>query len=101
ATALIRLKRYERAEKLAQESQALQRGDAEIESTALGVLAIIALQQGEIEKAMGYALPPVEMADTTNRVQSRSRARILLGPVQLAERDFKQAVDTLSEAANL
>src|SRR5437868_5770265 len=58
ATALIRLKRYERAEKLAQESQVLQRGDAEIESTALGILALIALQQGEIEKAMGYALPP-------------------------------------------
>ncbi|HKQ05885.1 MAG TPA: hypothetical protein VJ464_12185 [Blastocatellia bacterium] len=101
ATALTRLKRYERAEKLAQESQALQRGDAEIESAALSVLAIIALQQGEIEKAMGYALPPVEMADRTNRVQSRSRVRIALGQVQLAERDFKQAVDTLCEAANL
>src|ERR1051325_4382926 len=38
ATALIRLKRYERAEKLAEESQALQRGYAEVESTALATL---------------------------------------------------------------
>jgi tetratricopeptide (TPR) repeat protein len=101
ATALIRLKRYERAEKLAQESQALQRGDAEIESTALGVLALIALQQGETEKALGHALLPVELADRSGRVQARSRARIALGQVQLAEREFKQAVDTLTEAAEL
>ncbi|HJQ23548.1 MAG TPA: hypothetical protein VKA60_06495 [Blastocatellia bacterium] len=101
AMALIRLKRYERAEKLAQESQALQRGDAEIESAALGVLALIALQQGDTEKARSYALPPVELADRSGRVQARSRARIVLGQVQLAERDFKQAVETLCEAAEL
>src|SRR5436305_8053536 len=101
ATALIRLKRYERAEKLAEESQALQRGDAEIESTALGVLALIALQQGETEKALSHALLPVELADRSGRLQARSRARIAPGQLQLAEREFTQAVDTLTEAAEL
>ncbi len=101
ATALIRLKRYERAEKLAEESQALQRGDAEIESAALALLAIIALQQGDVEKAAGHALQAVEVSDRSGRLQPRTRARIALGQVRLAEREFKAAADTLSEAAEL
>jgi tetratricopeptide (TPR) repeat protein len=99
ATALIRLKRYERAEKLAEESQALQRGDAEIESAALAVLGIIALQQGDAEKASSQALQAVELADQSTRVQSQARARIALGQVRLAEREFKLAAETLSAAA--
>jgi tetratricopeptide (TPR) repeat protein len=100
ATALIRLKRYERAEKLAEESQALQRGDAEMGSAALATLAILALQQGEAEKASGYAKQAVEQATPSPRVQSRIRARIALGQVEIAEREFKQAADTLREAAD-
>jgi tetratricopeptide (TPR) repeat protein len=101
ATALIRLKRYERAEKLAEESQTLQRGDAEIESAALAVLAIIALQQGDVEKAANQVLRAVEPADHSNRAQARARTRIALGQVRLAEREFKQAADALQEAAEL
>lgn len=99
ATALVRLKRYERAEKLAEESQALRRGDADIESTALSTLAMIALQQGEAEKATGYAQQAVEQASRSPRVQSRVRAGIALGQVQIAEREFKQAADALNQAA--
>jgi tetratricopeptide (TPR) repeat protein len=101
ATALVRLKRYERAEKLAEESQALQRGDAEIESTALALLAILALQQGDVEKAATHGLQAVEVSDRSGRLQSRTRARIALGQVRLAEREFKPAADTLQEAAEL
>ncbi|MFL6212500.1 MAG: hypothetical protein ACJ74J_01270 [Blastocatellia bacterium] len=99
ATALIRLKRYERAEKLAEESQSLQSGDAEVESAALSTRAILALQQGEAEKAVGYAQQAVEQAERSARVQSLVRARIALGQVEIAEREFKQAAETLREAA--
>ena len=64
-------------------------------------MAIIALQQGEAEKASGYAQQAVEHAERSARVQSRVRARIALGQVEIAEREFKQAADTLSEAAEL
>lgn len=101
ATALLRLKRYERAEKLAEDSQAMQRGDSEIESIALAVLALMALQQGESEKAADRAQQSVTLADLSGRTQPRIRARLALGQVQLAEREFKQAADLLREAAEL
>jgi tetratricopeptide (TPR) repeat protein len=101
ALALIRLKRFERAEKLAEESHALRRGDAEGESAALALLALASLQQNELDKALTQATQAVELADQGNRMQARARARIAMGHVRLSEREFKQAADALSEAAEL
>ena len=105
AQALIRLKRFERAEKLAEESRELRRGDPAGESAALAALVMIALQQNQPVEAAARATSAVELADqcvsSPDCVLARIRARIALGHVQLAERDFKQAADRLSEAAEL
>ena len=101
AMALIRLKRFERAEKLAEESQALRRGDSEIESVSFSLLSSIALQQGENDRAMGRALQAVELADRSSSIPARVRARICLGQVRLADREFKQAADALHDAAEM
>jgi tetratricopeptide (TPR) repeat protein len=101
ASALIRLKRFERAEKLAEESRELRRGDAEGESMALDLLAMASLQQNELDKAISQAAEAVELADRSNRAQARARARLALGHARLAEREFKQAADALRDAAEL
>jgi tetratricopeptide (TPR) repeat protein len=101
ASALIRLKRFERAEKLAEESRELRRGDAQGESLALALLAIASLQQNELDKAISQAAEAVELADQSNHAQSRARARLALGHARLAEREFKQAADALRDAAEL
>jgi tetratricopeptide (TPR) repeat protein len=105
AQALIRLKRYERAEKLAEESRDLRRGDPAGESAALAALVTIALQQNELVEAATRATSAVEMAEqcqsSPHCTLARGRARIALGQVRLAERDFKGAADVLSEAAEL
>lgn len=105
AQALIRLTKLERAEKLAEESRDLRRGDPAGESAALSTLAAIALQQNELTEAAARATSAVELADqcrsSLDCVLARVRARVALGQVRLAERDFKQASDVLSEAAEL
>ncbi len=101
AEALIRLKRFERAEKLAEESRDLMRGNPEGESAALAVLALVALQQNEIDEAATRAVAAVEAGDQQGSAEARAQARIALGQVRLAEREFKQATDTLGEAAEL
>ncbi|HKP87179.1 MAG TPA: hypothetical protein VJZ26_13835 [Blastocatellia bacterium] len=101
ASALIRLKRYERAEKLAEESRDLRRGDAEGESAALALLALASLQQNELDKAIDQATQAVELGDQGNHPQARARARLALGLARLSEREFKQAADTLRDAAEL
>jgi len=101
ASALIRLTRYERAEKLAEESRGLRRGDPEGESAALTLLALASLQQNELDKAIGQATEAVELADQSNQPQARARAHIALGHARLSEREFKQAADALREAAEI
>jgi tetratricopeptide (TPR) repeat protein len=105
AQALIRLKRFERAEKLAEESRELRQGDPAGESAALATLVMIALQQNQPVEAAARASSAVELADlcvaSPECVLARVRARIALGQVRLAERDFKQAADRLNEAAEL
>lgn len=105
AQALIRLRRFERAEKLAEESRNLRKGDPAGESAALSVLVLTALQQNELVEAAARATLAVELADQSKsspeRAQARVRARIALGLVRLAERDFKQAADVLAEAAEI
>ncbi|HEX8185940.1 MAG TPA: tetratricopeptide repeat protein [Blastocatellia bacterium] len=101
AQALIRLKRYERAEKLAEESRELRRGDPEGESAALALLALASLQQNELDEAVNRASSAVALADQGSRSEPRVRARIALGHVRLFEREFKQATEVLSEAAEL
>ncbi|HVG22213.1 MAG TPA: tetratricopeptide repeat protein [Blastocatellia bacterium] len=101
AQALIRLKRFERAEKLAEESRDLRRGDPEGESAALSVLALASLQQNEMDEAVNRARAAVDLADQGARSEARARARIALGHVRLFEREFKQATEALREAAEL
>jgi tetratricopeptide (TPR) repeat protein len=93
AEALIRLKRYERAERLAEESRELRRGDPKGESAALTLLAQVALQQNELDEASTRAAAAVEMADESGVAEIRAQARVALGHVKLAEHEFKQAAE--------
>jgi tetratricopeptide (TPR) repeat protein len=101
AKALMRLGRYDRAERLAEDSRNLQRNHPAGESTALALLARIALKRNETEQALNLASTAVERADQTNSVAPRIEARIALGQVCLAEREFNKAIETLHEAAEL
>jgi tetratricopeptide (TPR) repeat protein len=101
ATALIRLKRYERAEKMASDSREIQSGNPKGESTALSVLSYLSLQQNELEDATSYANKALELADHSHSEEARARARIVLGQVNLAAREFKAATDVLHEAAEI
>jgi tetratricopeptide (TPR) repeat protein len=100
AEALIRLGRLERAEKLAEESRDIHRGDPAGESTALAVLAKIALQQDEVDEALARATSAVELSDRSSSPQARARARLAMGQARLAEHDFKQAIENLQAAAD-
>jgi tetratricopeptide (TPR) repeat protein len=101
AQALMRLKRFERAEKLAEESRNLRRGHSEGESAALSLLALTSLQQNELDEALNRAKAAVELGDQGSRSEARARARIALGHVRLFEREFKQATEVLREAVEL
>jgi tetratricopeptide (TPR) repeat protein len=101
ARALIRLKRFERAERLAQESLALRRGDAAGESAAQSILAVLALLQNNLDGAATRAMTAVEFADKSGEDEMRAVSRIALGQVRLAERDFKIASDVLKEASEI
>ncbi len=101
ASALIRLKRYERAEKLAEESRELRQGDPEGEGQALSVLAIIALHKDELDEAVSRSNTAIEMADQSNSASTRARARVAQGQVKLAEHEFAEATEALTEAVSL
>jgi tetratricopeptide (TPR) repeat protein len=101
ARALIRLKRFERAEKLAEESREMRRGDPAGESEALSTLALIVLQRDEPEVSSEHARAAVELSDQGSSTEARARARIALGHVQLAAREFKEATEALCQAAEL
>lgn len=101
AEALIRLKRFERAEKLAEESREIVRGNAVGESAALALLARLALQQNEIEEAVRRATEAVELADKGDSAEARTRARLALGHARLAEHEFGGATESFEKAAEL
>ena len=101
ARALIRLHRLERAEKLAEESRDLRRGDPGGQSDAIAVQVLVALQRNELESASRRALEGLALSDQSASNESRIRARIALGHLKLAEREFKEATDVLGEAAEL
>lgn len=101
AQALIRLKRFERAEKLADESRVLRRGDATGESEAIATLALISLHRGELEIASDRAQSAVELSNQSPSIETRVRARIALGHMLLNQRDFKESTDAFIEAAEL
>lgn len=101
ARALIRLKRFERAERLAEESRALRHGDFAGESDAMSALALITLDRSELEESVKRAQTAVELGDQSSSIEAQSRARITLGHVKLAEREFKEATEALGKAAEL
>ncbi|HXG63957.1 MAG TPA: tetratricopeptide repeat protein [Blastocatellia bacterium] len=101
ARALMRLKRLERAERLAEEGRDLQRGVPLGESISLAFLALVALQKGELDEAISRATHAVELADQTNSPKAQTQARIAFGQVKLAEHDFKKAAEALGEAVEL
>jgi tetratricopeptide (TPR) repeat protein len=101
ARALMRLKRLERAEKLAEESRDLRKGDPAGESDALASLVQVALLRNELEGVRERARAAVSLSDQSDSAESRTRARLALGQLSLAERDFKEATEVLGEAASL
>jgi tetratricopeptide (TPR) repeat protein len=101
ARALIRLNRLERAEKLSEESRELQRGNPAGEADALSTLAMVLLQRNELEASATHAQNAMELSEQTRSIESRIRARLALGHVKLAMREFKEATDALNEAAEL
>lgn len=101
ARALLRLQRYERAERLCEESRDLRRGSPLGESAAFALLAQLALKRNSQEEAAGYAVNAMEMADESGNNEAKTIARLSLGQVKLAERDFQQAVTLFKEAAYL
>lgn len=101
AKALVRLKRYERGERLAQDSLALRRGDPAGESATFAILSSIALQQSNTEEAATRANNALKLADQSRSAESRLAARAALGQVKLAEREFKEASELLREAAEI
>ena len=100
ARALIRLQRVDRAQRLAEESRDL-RLDQGGQTEALAVLVLIALQRNELERAGELAQEARALSDQATSNESRIRARIVLGLVKLAEREFKDATDALGQAAEL
>jgi tetratricopeptide (TPR) repeat protein len=101
AMALVRLKRFERAYRLAEESRELRKDDPAGESGALATMSIVALFQGQLDEAIAHASAAVELADRGGQPAPRARALIALGHCRLGERDFKQAADALKLAAEL
>jgi hypothetical protein len=101
ATSLIRLKRYERAEKLATDSREIQSGNLSGESLALAVLSCLSLQQNETDGALNYANKSLELAEHSHSAEARIRARIALGQVNLATREFKASTDVFHEAVEI
>jgi len=101
ASALIRLNRYERAERLCEESRDIKRGQPLGESMAFGLLAVLCLKRNGTDEAANYAINAVELADESGFDEARAESRIALGQVKLAEREFGQAVDTLTQAADI
>jgi tetratricopeptide (TPR) repeat protein len=100
ARALIRLQRVDRAQRLAEESRDL-RLDQGGQTDALVVLVLVALQRNELERAGELAHEALALSDQAASDESRIRARIALGHVKLAEREFKDATDALGQAAEL
>ncbi|HKV38042.1 MAG TPA: tetratricopeptide repeat protein [Blastocatellia bacterium] len=101
ARALMRLQRYERAERLCEESRDLRRGSPLGEAQAFSLLAILGLKRNGAEEAAGYAANALEMADESNSREARAEARITVGQVKLLERDFPQAAEILNEASSI
>lgn len=101
ASALVRMQRYERAERLCEESRDLRRGSPLGESAAFTLLAVLCLKRNGTDEAAGYALNAVELADESGSDEAKARARVALGQVRLAEREFKQAVDILNQAVEI
>jgi tetratricopeptide (TPR) repeat protein len=99
--ALMRLQRYERAEKLAEESRNMRRGEFADEGVALALLALLALKRDENAQAERFANDSLDLADRSGLYEARIRARIAMGQVKLAAREFKQAADLLNTAAEL
>lgn len=99
--ALMRLQKYERAEKLAEESRSMRRGEVADESVAVGLLALLALKRDDQAQAEKLADDSIDLADRSGLYEPRIRARIAMGIVKLAARDFKPAADILQAAAEL
>ena len=100
AEALVRLKKFERAQKLAEESRELARHDPATRSKAVALLALLAINANELNEAATLAASAVETADQGGSDEARARARISMGQVKLSEREFKEATDLFKEAAD-
>ncbi len=101
ATALLRLKRYERAERVTLDSREVYRGEAVTESQALAMLATLSLYQNEADDAVSYANKAIELAEQSKSAKSRVRAHIAMGIVKLHLKEYNEAAEHLSQAAEI
>lgn len=101
ATALLRLKRYERAERVTLDSREVYRGEAAGESQALAMLATLSLYQNEADDAISYGNKAIELAEQAKSAKSRAHAHIALGIVKLHQKEFKEAAEHLTQAAEI
>lgn len=101
ARALMRIQRYERAEKLAEDSRNLRRGHPGDQCGALSLLALLALKRNDTEQAAVHANAAVDLSEQAESPELRVRSRISQGLVKLAEREFSQAAEALQGAADM
>lgn len=101
ATALIRLNKLERAEKLLTDSRNLVRNNPAGESLLLSQLSCLALLQNDPEKAAEHAAKAIELADQSGSAEARARARTALGQVHLHTHEFREATEVLREATEI
>ncbi len=99
AEALMRLKRFERAERLAEEVKEMWKTQPAGESLALAMLTHIALQKNEIDEAGSRATAALELANQSGASEALATARMTVGLVELARHEFKSASEYLQQAA--
>lgn len=101
ARALLRLQRYERAEKLAEDSRNLRRGHPGDQCAALALLAVLTLKRNDTEQAAVHASAALDLSEQAGSPELRVRSSIAVGLVKLAEREFSQAAEFLQGAADM
>jgi tetratricopeptide (TPR) repeat protein len=101
AYALIRLGKHERAEKLAQDSFDMSKGDPYGETAALAMLSRVSLDLNRLDEGIERGKRAVEAASREESAEAKALALVALGAARLTEREFKEAAEFLSEAAQL
>ena len=103
AWTLIRLNRFDEAEKLLGESHALfqQAGNSASISVVLTTYADLYLAQKALTKAESFAVQAIEQADLSHNEFLKAEAMIVLGRIQIMRGDFYAAAKPLRGALEI